>query len=163
SWQQGRRALAEEYLARHPGLSRHRDGFLRLICEELYLRREAGLEPSATELTERFPEWAKELRALLDCHRLIAQPGEGTEGAPPRRARPARRARPGRRRGAAAAAGVRPGARVPGAGLLRPGGLLARRLPRRRAAIRPRARPGPPRPQAVERAARRRRPADAPR
>ena len=42
-------------------------------------------------------------------------------------------------------------------------GLLGRRLPGRRPALRPRARPAPPGPEAVQRAARRRRPADAPR
>src|SRR5947209_2802415 len=63
AWQQGRRPLSEEFLARHPALRTHRDAFLRLVCEELCARREAGQEPTREELPGRFPEWASELGA----------------------------------------------------------------------------------------------------
>jgi tetratricopeptide (TPR) repeat protein len=73
SWQRGRRPLTEEFLARAPALRGHRDALLRLVCEELCVRREAGQEPTLTELAGRFPEWRNELRALLDCHQLLQQ------------------------------------------------------------------------------------------
>src|SRR4051794_25835218 len=80
AWQQGKRPLCEEFLAPCPALREHRDPFLRLVCEELCLRREAGGEPSAEELVGRFPEWRNELKALLDCHRLLQQtPDEAAE------------------------------------------------------------------------------------
>lgn len=73
AWQEGKRSLSEQFLARHPLLREHRDAFLRVICEELCLRRDAGEEVTAEELAGRFPEWRNEIAALLDCHRLIQQ------------------------------------------------------------------------------------------
>jgi serine/threonine protein kinase/Flp pilus assembly protein TadD len=74
AWERGEPLLTEPFLARLPALRAHRDAFLRLICEELCLRHEAGQEVSAEELAGRFPEWQKEVAALLDCHRLLEQP-----------------------------------------------------------------------------------------
>src|SRR5688572_26358034 len=43
SWKEGRRVRAEELLEQHPDLRSQRDAVLRLVCEEICLRREAGL------------------------------------------------------------------------------------------------------------------------
>ena len=70
-WRAGERPLAEELLAPHPWLLDHPEAALELVAEELYLREECG-EPIDEERVEsRFPRWRRQVRALLDCHRLL--------------------------------------------------------------------------------------------
>src|SRR5690348_15990978 len=70
AWQQGRRPLAEELLARVPDLTEDSETVLRLVYEEVCLRQEH--EPGSTlDVVQRFPRWRQELEALLDCHSLL--------------------------------------------------------------------------------------------
>jgi serine/threonine protein kinase/tetratricopeptide (TPR) repeat protein len=76
AWERGDRVTAAELIARHPELDT--EAAIRLIYEEICLRREAGLAVDLDEVIRRFPRWANELRDLLDCDRLLGVPGEGT-------------------------------------------------------------------------------------
>ena len=69
AWRRGERPLAEDVLAGHPELGD--DAAIRLIYEEVCLRREAGEEVDPAEVTRRFPRWCDELAVLLDCQRLM--------------------------------------------------------------------------------------------
>jgi eukaryotic-like serine/threonine-protein kinase len=69
AWRRGEHLRVEEILTRHPDLGD--DAAIRLIYEEAWLRREAGLEVDAAEIARRFPQWCEELAALLDCQRLV--------------------------------------------------------------------------------------------
>ncbi len=69
AWRRGERPQAEEFLERNPDLGD--EAAIRLIYEEVCLRREAGLAVDHQEILRRFPHWRSELAALLDCHRLI--------------------------------------------------------------------------------------------
>jgi serine/threonine protein kinase/tetratricopeptide (TPR) repeat protein len=69
AWARGERLTAEELLARHPGLSD--EAAVRLIYEEVCLRRESGEEVATTEVVSRFPQWKDELEVLLGCDRLL--------------------------------------------------------------------------------------------
>jgi serine/threonine protein kinase len=71
-WRAGERPIAEEYLARHPELEAHPEAALELVAEEICLRAEAGLGAGAADLLRRFPHWARQVQALLDCHQLMA-------------------------------------------------------------------------------------------
>jgi hypothetical protein len=71
-WRKGDRPLAEEYLDRHPQLSNLPEAALQLVSEEIYLRQESGQETSAADLVCRFPQWRREVQALLSCHSLLA-------------------------------------------------------------------------------------------
>lgn len=77
-WRDGDRPLAEEYLDRCPDLWDRPDAALELIAEEVSLRDEYGLPASAENLAGRFPRWQAQVRALLDCHRVL-----GPQLAPP--------------------------------------------------------------------------------
>src|SRR5262249_60183509 len=68
-WARGERVTAEELLARHPGLSD--EDAIRLVYEEVCLRRESGQDVETTEVVRRFPQWKNELEILLDCDRLL--------------------------------------------------------------------------------------------
>src|SRR5262249_50809956 len=70
-WRRGQRLGVEEWLARHPTLRGQRDAVLRLVCEELCLRREASLAIDAHDFVQRFPEWSGEIQALLECQRVL--------------------------------------------------------------------------------------------
>ncbi|HEX5269428.1 MAG TPA: tetratricopeptide repeat protein, partial [Gemmataceae bacterium] len=63
----------------HPELEAEPEAALELVAEEICLRAEAGLDPGAAELARRFPRWARQVQALLDCHLLMAP-----QPAPPR-------------------------------------------------------------------------------
>ena len=76
AWERGERLTAAEVIARHPELDT--EAAIRLIYEEICLRREAGLPVDADAVIRQFPRWATELRDLLDCDRLLGTPGEGT-------------------------------------------------------------------------------------
>ncbi len=77
-WRRGERPRAEAFLARHPLLADRPAAAIRIIYEEVFLRRDEGEEVTLTELAGRFPRWQDELEVLLDCDRLL---GEGP--APP--------------------------------------------------------------------------------
>jgi hypothetical protein len=55
AWQRGESVSAEDILARHPGLGT--EAAVRLIYEEVCLRRDAGQEVPTTEVVARFPHW----------------------------------------------------------------------------------------------------------
>ena len=69
AWRRGERPGAEEFLARAPGLGD--EAAIRLIFEEFCLRREVGMPVESAEVAARFPRWRAELKALLDCHRIM--------------------------------------------------------------------------------------------
>jgi serine/threonine protein kinase len=71
-WRAGERPPAEEFLARHPELAAHPEAALELVAEEICLRAEAGLGADPADLLRRFPHWARQVQALLDCHQLMA-------------------------------------------------------------------------------------------
>lgn len=74
AWGRGERLTPEEILARWPGIDS--ESAIRLIYEDVCLRRESGIEVETAEVLRRFPEWADELEVLLDCDRLLSQPGD---------------------------------------------------------------------------------------
>jgi eukaryotic-like serine/threonine-protein kinase len=76
AWGSGRRRSAEAFLESHPGLALEPEAAIRVIYEEICLRRAEGDDVRITELLERFPQWQSELEVLLDCDRLLdAAPG----------------------------------------------------------------------------------------
>jgi serine/threonine protein kinase/Flp pilus assembly protein TadD len=78
AWRRGERPVAEDFLAAHPELGE--DAAIRLIYEEVCLRREVGLEVDHEEILQRFPDCRQELEALLECQSLIDQaPGSRAE------------------------------------------------------------------------------------
>ncbi|MHB1561923.1 MAG: protein kinase family protein, partial [Isosphaeraceae bacterium] len=75
-WRHGERPRAEAFLARHPLIADRPDAAIRIIYEEVFLRRGEGDEVTLAELADRFPRWQNELAVLLDCDRLL---GAGPE------------------------------------------------------------------------------------
>jgi serine/threonine protein kinase/Tfp pilus assembly protein PilF len=73
AWERGERISAAEILARYPDLDT--EAAIRLIFEEVCLRREAGLEADTAEVVRRYPRWGDELQALFDCDRLLRPSG----------------------------------------------------------------------------------------
>src|SRR5262249_48327357 len=71
-WRRGERPRAEEYLALHPELVARPEAALELIYEEVYLRQEGG-EEAAADLVRRFPQWRRQVQALLDCHHALTE------------------------------------------------------------------------------------------
>jgi serine/threonine protein kinase/tetratricopeptide (TPR) repeat protein len=71
AWRRGERSGALDYVRRHPELAGQRDPVLRLVCEELCLRRETGLEVDEAALAGQFPQWRGEILALLACRELL--------------------------------------------------------------------------------------------
>jgi serine/threonine protein kinase/Tfp pilus assembly protein PilF len=69
AWERGEYLAAEEVLALRPGLGT--EDALRVVYEEVCLRREAGQAVAAEEVLRRFPRWEAELEALLDCDQLL--------------------------------------------------------------------------------------------
>ena len=69
AWSRGERVRAEDLLARHPGLGD--EAAIRLIYEEVCLRRESGEDLPTTEVVNRFPRWKDELEVLLGCDRML--------------------------------------------------------------------------------------------
>lgn len=71
AWQNGQRIRVEQVLEQHPGLATAPRAVLRLISEELFLRREAGEIVAMQDILARFPRWRAELELLLACHELF--------------------------------------------------------------------------------------------
>ena len=69
AWAQGKPISVEELLADHPELNS--EDAVRLVYEDVCLRREAGLEVLTDEVVRRFPQWKNELEILLGCDRLL--------------------------------------------------------------------------------------------
>jgi serine/threonine protein kinase/Flp pilus assembly protein TadD len=69
AWARGERIKVEEILERYPDLKT--EHAVRLVYEDLCLRREAGEDVTTTEVVSRFPQWKDELELLLDCDRLL--------------------------------------------------------------------------------------------
>jgi serine/threonine protein kinase/tetratricopeptide (TPR) repeat protein len=69
SWARGECITAQELLARHPGLSD--ESAIRLIYEEVCLRRDSGDDIATSEVVNRFPQWRDKLEVLLSCDRLL--------------------------------------------------------------------------------------------
>ena len=69
AWSRGERVSAEQLLASHPGLDD--EAAIRLIYEEVCLRRESGQDVATTEVVNRFPRWKDELEVLLGCDRML--------------------------------------------------------------------------------------------
>jgi serine/threonine protein kinase/Tfp pilus assembly protein PilF len=73
-WGRGERPLTEDYLARHPALLGRPAAVMELIYEEVCLRQEHGEEADPAHFLGRFPQWGEQLRVVLDCHHLLAEP-----------------------------------------------------------------------------------------
>ncbi|HKM54455.1 MAG TPA: serine/threonine-protein kinase, partial [Isosphaeraceae bacterium] len=69
AWAQGKPISVEELLADHPELNS--EDAVRLVYEDVCLRREAGLDVLTDEVVRRFPQWKNELEILLGCDRLL--------------------------------------------------------------------------------------------
>src|SRR5262249_17939374 len=69
AWARGDPKTAEEVIAEHPGLGE--EAAIRLIYEEVCLRRESGQDVATTEIVGRFPQWKDQLAILLGCDRLL--------------------------------------------------------------------------------------------
>ena len=70
-WHRGERPRTEDYLDRVPDLRDQPEAALELIAEELALREEYGPPATVAELVGRFPKWEAQVRALVQCHRLL--------------------------------------------------------------------------------------------
>ncbi len=93
AWRCGRRPGVEEVFAAHADLWANREALLRLVCEEICLRQEAGEEIALAEWTARFPELQVEIRNFLgsrpslpdepdplDDFELLCELGRGAQG-----------------------------------------------------------------------------------
>ncbi|MGC8638750.1 MAG: tetratricopeptide repeat protein [Isosphaeraceae bacterium] len=69
AWANGRQLTAAEVIKQHPGLSV--EHAVRLVYEEVCLRREAGQDVPTAEVTSQYPQWKEQLEILLDCDRLL--------------------------------------------------------------------------------------------
>ncbi len=69
AWASGEQITAQELLKQYPGLSTEKA--IRLVYEEVCLRREAGEQVVTAEVLTRFPQWKDELELLLGCDRLL--------------------------------------------------------------------------------------------
>ncbi len=69
AWSRGHRLLASEIIERHPEIES--EAAVRLIYEEVNLRRESGEEVRTTEIVGRYTRWKDELQLVLGCDRLL--------------------------------------------------------------------------------------------
>lgn len=69
AWAHGESVNAEAILTENPGIDD--EDAIRLIYEELCLRRESGEDVPTTEFVARFPRWKNELEVLIGCDRLL--------------------------------------------------------------------------------------------
>src|SRR5260370_36473468 len=72
-WRQGERPTALEYLARYQELQENTGAALKLICEEICLRKDYGQEKETGEVIGPFPQWRSQVEALLDNYRSSRQ------------------------------------------------------------------------------------------
>jgi serine/threonine protein kinase/tetratricopeptide (TPR) repeat protein len=75
AWRVGERPLVEDLLARDPSLRTRPEVVLRLLCEEVCLRQEAGERLRAAELADRFPELQDEIENLLSTRGQFSSNG----------------------------------------------------------------------------------------
>ncbi len=75
-WEQGDRLVTEDFVAAHPVLRNHPGAVGELIYEEVSLRRERGEVGGSDEVLRRFPEWAIQLRVLLELRDTLQAEGE---------------------------------------------------------------------------------------
>jgi serine/threonine protein kinase/tetratricopeptide (TPR) repeat protein len=87
AWTRGQEISAAELLVKYPGLDD--EAAIRLIYEEVSLRRESGHEVATAEVVNRYPRWKDELEFLLGADRMLrpfcrvaAFPGAGEELGP---------------------------------------------------------------------------------
>ncbi len=73
AWRRGERLTAAELMDGHPDLDN--EDAVRLIYEEICLRREAGLDVPTSEVVRRYPKWRADLVPLLGFDRLISPSG----------------------------------------------------------------------------------------
>jgi hypothetical protein len=69
SWKQNRPLFTEDLLAVHPELRAHPQILLRILYEEIRLRRKAGQCVTLSEVQQRFPEWSHEEQELFASFR----------------------------------------------------------------------------------------------
>ena len=69
AWCEARTSLSRNSWSVRPGLKT--EDAIRLVYEEVCLRREAGQGVSTAEVVRRFPQWKEELEILLGCDRLL--------------------------------------------------------------------------------------------
>ena len=69
AWARGECITAQELLARHSEIDD--EAAIRLIYEEVCLRRESGQDVATTEVLNRFPRWKDDLEILLGCDRVL--------------------------------------------------------------------------------------------
>ena len=69
AWARGERITAQELLMQYPELGTEKA--VRLVYEEICLRREAGEQVATAEIVTWFPQWKDELELLLSCDRLL--------------------------------------------------------------------------------------------
>jgi serine/threonine protein kinase len=72
AWHNGQAPRAEDILAAHPELQTEAEAALRIIHEEIILRSESGEAISTVEIARRFPQWADDVRHLLEVHRELS-------------------------------------------------------------------------------------------
>jgi serine/threonine protein kinase/tetratricopeptide (TPR) repeat protein len=69
AWSRGHHIRAVDVIERHPGIDD--EAAVRLIYEEVSLRRESGEEVHTAEVIGRYPRWKDELQVLLGCERML--------------------------------------------------------------------------------------------
>jgi serine/threonine protein kinase/Flp pilus assembly protein TadD len=77
AWDRGERTSAAQILEQFPTIGD--EAAIRLIYEEVCLRREAGEEVDSSLIVARYPRWSKSLRDLLECDRLLGPAGRMAE------------------------------------------------------------------------------------
>lgn len=76
AWRRGACSSLEEFLAQRPSLKLAAAAAVQLVCEEIWLRQEAGESIESAEILRRFPQWRAELELLLACYGLFEDEAE---------------------------------------------------------------------------------------
>lgn len=71
-WQQGEFRTADDVLREHPEASSDPDVVVRLIYEEICLRESRGEVDPVADCLRRYPQWRREIEAVMACHRWLA-------------------------------------------------------------------------------------------
>jgi eukaryotic-like serine/threonine-protein kinase len=74
AWERGERISAAQVLEQFPDVDE--ESAIRVIYEEVCLRREAGLDVETAEILDRYPRWRQEIQDLLECDRLLGPSGK---------------------------------------------------------------------------------------